>query len=201
MIKKNIKDITQISSITKSMMATLGAVLLLTGCDSDDNSVLVSTNNPTDLAHCFAFSIDQVGRGNLDAGIEKFSGCLSDDYTFQFQFSADAPPIVCPGADCPIQEFSSIADLRARFANNFFVSAGYQATQHQILNIDIDQSGNRAEVFAYIQANHFLPNNSVDIAWNDYSFVAVRNNGKWVIESEEIIGTSFLNFQGAPVGG
>jgi len=157
-------------------------------------------HQPGDLANCFAFSIDQVGRGNLEAGIERFDGCLADDYTFEFVFFEGGPSIVCPGPGCPIQEFSSRADMRARFANDFFVNAGYLATQHQILNLDVSQSGATAEVNAYIQANHFLPDNSVDIAWNDYSFTAVRDGNRWVVKDEVIVGTAFLNFQGAPVG-
>ena len=180
----------------------LSCTVLVISCDSDDEVLVTGDQNtPADLARCFAFSIDQVGRGNLEAGIEKFTPCLAEDYTFEFRFAEGAPAIVCPSTECPVQDFSSVADLRAGFANAFFVDAGYLATQHQILNIDVSQNGNRAEVFAYIQANHFKADNSVDIAWNDYSFVAVRENGLWVVESEEIVGTAFLNFQGAPVGG
>jgi hypothetical protein len=156
---------------------------------------------PGDLANCFAFSIDQVGRGNLEAGIERFDGCLADDYTFEFVFFEGGPSIVCPGEGCPIQDFSSRAEMRALFADQFFQDAGYLATQHQILNLDVDQKGRKADVFAYIQANHFLPDNSVDIAWNDYSFHAERNRLGWKVKSEVIVGTAFLNFQGGPVGG
>lgn len=190
------------TKITTKVVAVLSIAVLLTGCDGDDTTVVVSEKHGAgDLANCFAFSIDQVGRGNLDAGIERFDECLADDYTFEFAFFEGAPSIVCPGTDCPIQEFSSRADLRARFASNFFVDAGYLATQHQILNLDVSESTDRAEVFAYIQANHFLPDNSVDIAWNDYIFVAVREGDRWVVQSEVIVGTAFLNFQGTPVGG
>ncbi|MGH1487804.1 MAG: nuclear transport factor 2 family protein [Acidimicrobiales bacterium] len=156
---------------------------------------------PGDLTNCFAFSIDQVGRGNLEGGIERFDGCLADDYTFEFVFFEGGPSIVCPGEGCPIQEFSSRAEMRALFADQFFQDAGYLATQHQILNLDVDQKGRKAEVFAYIQANHFLPDNSVDIAWNDYSFKAERDRRGWKVKSEVIVGTAFLNFQGGPVGG
>ncbi len=158
-------------------------------------------NQPADLANCFAFSIDQAGRGNLDGSIEKFDDCLADDYSFSFSFFEGADPIVCPGEGCPIQEFDSLGDLRARFAYSFFQDAGYLATQHQMLNVDVTRHGNQAEVFAYIQANHFLPDNSVDIAWNDFTIQTERQKGKWVITDEVIVGTAFLNFKGGPPGG
>jgi len=58
--------------------------------------------------------------------------------------------------------------MSAPFAAPCFENAGHVATQHQMLNGDVThRGGDRAEVFAYIRANHFLPDNSVDIAWND----------------------------------
>lgn len=181
-----------------AVLATL-AIVALAGGQADASGG--NRNQPADLANCFAFSIDQVGRGDLDGGIERFDECLADDYTFEFAFVAGGPTITCPGEGCPIQEYSSIGDLRARFANDFFVNAGYVATQHQILNVDVTRKGKEAEVFAYIQANHFLPDSSIDIAWNDYSYTAVREKGRWVVKDELIVGTAFLNFQGQPVGG
>lgn len=187
--------------VASKVVLLLAVAVFAASCSSDSSEVSeVDEHKPEDLAHCFAFSIDQVGRGNVDAGIERFDECLADDYTFEFQFFEGGPSIVCPSAECPVQEFSSPGDLRARFATNFFVPSGYMATQHQILNIDVDQNGDAADVFAYIQANHFLPDNSVDIAWNDYSFNAVRSGDRWLIQDEVIVGTAFLNFQGAPVG-
>ena len=156
---------------------------------------------PDALAFCFASSIDAIGRGNLDAGVEGFDECLTEDYVFEFQFAPGAPSVICPGDGCPVQDFSSIGEMRAVFANDFFVSAGYLATQHQLLNIEVDQNGDRADVIAYIQAQHFLPDNSVDIAWNDYAYTAVLEDGRWKMDSETIIGTAFLNFQGQGVGG
>ncbi len=198
-VKKSLRGRTLAGvSALLTILVAIG-VMALTGGQADASGK--DGNQPEDLANCFAFSIDQVGRGNLDGGIEKFDDCLADDYTFEFVFFEGGPSIVCPGEGCPIQEFSSRADMRARFADDFFQAAGYLATQHQILNLDVTRHGNQAEVFAYIQANHFLPDDSVDIAWNDYSFTAEREKGRWVVKDEVIIGTAFLNFQGGPVGG
>ena len=175
--------------------------------DTDDESADSVTltqakgDGPAALALCFATSIDSIGRGNLDAGVEGFDDCLADDYVFEFQFAPGAPPVVCPGEGCPVQDFSSVGEMRALFANDFFVASGYVATQHQLLNIDVDQDGDRADVVAYIQAQHFLPDNSVDIAWNDYEYTAVLEDGQWRMATETIIGTAFLNFQGQVVGG
>ncbi len=175
--------------------------------DSDEGSTDSVTltqgddEGPESLALCFASSIDSIGRGNLDAGVEGFDACLADDYVFEFQFAPGAPPVVCPGEGCPVQDFSSLGEMRALFANDFFTASGYVATQHQLLNIDVDRDGDRADVVAYIQAQHFLPDNSVDIAWNDYAYTAVLDNGEWRMETETIIGTAFLNFEGRVVGG
>ncbi|MEM7338295.1 MAG: nuclear transport factor 2 family protein [Actinomycetota bacterium] len=157
-------------------------------------------NGPESLTLCFASSIDQVGRGNLDGGVAGFDECLADDYVFEFQSFPGGPSVVCPGEGCPVQGFSSLGEMRAVFADSFFVASGYLATQHQVLNIDVDRSGDSAEVTAYIQAQHFLPDNSVDIAWNDYAYTAVLDNGEWKMATETIVGTAFLNFQGEIVG-
>lgn len=189
----------------RSVMAMLAILvafgLVASSCGSDSDTATQDDRVELEaLTRCFAFSIDQVGRGNVPGGIEGFDECLADDYTFEFAFFEGGPSVVCPGAECAIQDFSSPADLRARFAAEFFVPAGYLATQHQILNVDVTQNGDTAEIFAYIQANHFLADNSVDISWNDYSFDARRDGDRWVVTDELITGTAFLNFQGAPVG-
>ena len=179
----------------------LVVALLVASCGSSgDDTDTAATSGPDSAARCFAFSIDQVGRGNLEAGIDRFDDCLTDDYRFEFIFFEGGPSIVCPSPECPIQEFSSPGDMRARFAQGFFIDAGYMATQHQILNMEVTEDGDTAEMFAYIQANHFLPDSSVDIAWNDYSFTAVRDGDQWRVQNEVITGTAYLNFAGTPVG-
>lgn len=182
------------------LAAALAIALLLASCGSSSSDSDTAIDGPAGAARCFAFSIDQVGRGNLERGIERFDDCLADEYQFEFVFFEGGPSVTCPSAECPIQEFSSPGDLRARFANDFFVNAGYLATQHQILNVDVTSNGDSADVFAYIQANHFLPDNSVDIAWNDYSFETVRDGDRWLVTNEVIVGTAFLNFDAEPVG-
>ena len=156
--------------------------------------------DPADLpASCFAAGIDDM-ISDFDAGLELWEGCLTDDYSFEFVFFPGGPSIVCPGPDCPIVGASSNAELRALFAADNFEAEGYLATQHQLLNVAVDRSGSTATVTAYIQANHFLPNNSVDIFWGDYVITAVKEQGQWKVSHEVITGTSFLNFVGTPVG-
>ena len=158
--------------------------------------------NPADLAHCFAYGIDAVGRGDYDRGVAMWQQCLADDYSFKFTFYPGGPSMECPGPECPIQEFESKAELRAQFAQGEFQRQGYLATQHQMLNVEVrSREGSQAEVFAYIQANHFLDDESVDIFWGDYSIDAVKERGRWKVSHEVIVGTSFLNIEGATVGG
>ena len=61
------------------------------------------------------------------------------------------------------------------------------------------RDGNQAEVFAYIQANHFLPDNVVDIFWGNYSITCVEEGGLWRVQREEIVGTSFIKFHGEAI--
>ena len=158
-------------------------------------------NEPADLpASCFAAGIDAM-ISDFEAGVELWEGCLTDDYSFEFIFFPGGPSIVCPGAECPIVGASSRAELRALFAANNFGAAGYTATQHQMLNVAVDRSRSTATVTASIQANHFLPDNSVDIFWGDYVIDAVKEDGRWKVRHEVIVGTSFLKFQGTSIGG
>ena len=182
--------------------ALIAASLLVAGqASAHDGDARGGEKNPADLpASCFAAGIDSL-IGDFDAGVELWEGCLTEDYSFEFVFFAGGPSIVCPGPDCPIQEFSSRAELRALFAANNFQAEGYLATQHQMLNVAVDRSGSTATVSAYIQANHFLPDNSVDIFWGDYTIDAVKEQGRWKVQHEVITGTSFLNFAGNPAGG
>ena len=157
-------------------------------------------DNPEDLARCFAYGIDAIGRGDYDKGVSMWERCFADDYSFQFTFFPGGPSIECPGPGCPIQEFDSRAKLRAEFAQAEFQRQGYLATQHQMLNVELrSQNENQAEVFAYIQASHFLPDDVVDIFWGDFTIQAVEHNGRWYVSREEIVGTSFLKFQGSPI--
>ena len=157
--------------------------------------------DPADLpASCFAEGIDSL-ISDLDAGVKLWEGCLTDDYSFEFVFFPGGPSIECPGPGCPIQEFSSRAEMRALFASTNFEASGYLATQHQMLNVAVDQTGSEATVSAYVQANHFLDDNSVDIFWGDYVIDAVKQQGRWKVGHEVIVGTSFLNFQGTPISG
>jgi hypothetical protein len=74
------------------------------------------------------------------------------------------------------------------------------ATQHQMINVEErSRDGNQAEVFAYIQASHFLPDNAVDIFWGDYSITCVEQDGLWRVQREEIVGTSFIKFEGEAI--
>jgi len=157
--------------------------------------------DPIDLANCFAYGIDAVGRGDFERGVALWERCLTDDYSFKFTFYPGGPSMECPGPECPIQEFDSRARLRAEFAQAEFQRRGYLATQHQMINVEARRrEGNQAEVFAYIQANHFLPDNAVDIFWGDYTIQCVEVDGGWRVSREEIVGTSFLKFQGSPLG-
>ena len=157
-------------------------------------------SSPTNLAHWFAYGIDAIGRGDYDRGVAMWEESLAPDYSFKFTFYPGGPSLECPGPECPIQEIESVAQLRAQFAQGEFQRQGYLATQHQMLNVEErSREGNTAEVFAYIQANHFLPDNVVDIFWGDFSITCVEDNGLWRVRSEEIVGTSFLKFQGEAI--
>ncbi len=156
--------------------------------------------SPEELALRFAYGIDAVGRGDLDRGVSMWEACFTHDYSFQFTFFPGGPSMECPGPECPIQEFDSKARLRAEFAQAEFQRQGYLATQHQMHNIELrGGDGNEVDVFAYIQANHFLPDDVVDIFWGDFTIRAVEIDGRWFVSREEIVGTSFVKFHGSPL--
>ncbi len=179
--------------LTVVMFAVAGQAL------ADGSNDRFDTTGPAALpAGCFAQAIDTV-ISDFDAAVETWAGCLTDDYTLEFVFFPGGPSIVCPGPNCPIQTFSSRADLRAQFAGSNFQANGYLATQHQLSNVLVERLGALAVVSSVIQANHFKPDNSVDIFWGDYTATAVRERRVWKIQREVITGTSFLNFAGVPV--
>ncbi|MCH8129321.1 MAG: nuclear transport factor 2 family protein [Acidobacteria bacterium] len=156
--------------------------------------------HPTDLSRWFAYGIDAIGRGDYDRGVAMWEESLADDFSFKFVFYPGGPSMECPGPECPIQEFDSRAQLRAQFAQGEFQRQGYLATQHQMHNVEErSRNGNQADVFAYIQANHFLPDSVVDIFWGDYTITCVEVDGLWQVQHEEIVGTSFVRFQGSAV--
>ena len=158
-------------------------------------------SNPTNLAHLFAYGIDAIGRGDYDRGVAMWEEYLTDDYSFKFVFYPGGPSVECPGPECPIKEFDSLARLRADFARDNFQGQGYLATQHQMINTEErSRDGNRAEVFAYVQANHFLPDNVVDVFWGDFSITCVEEGGLWKVQREVIVGTAFIRLQGGAVG-
>lgn len=159
-----------------------------------------TATSPEDLAHRFAYGIDAIGRGDYESGVAMWERCFTEDYSFKFTFFPGGPSLECPGPDCPIQDFENGAVLRAQFAQSEFQRQGYLATQHQMLNVERRSSSrNQADVFAYIQANHFLPDDVVDIFWGDYSITCVGEDGQWRVQREEIVGTSFLKFRGEPI--
>lgn len=188
--------------IVTIVVALLAGSLLVAGqASAGDGDARGGEKDPADLpTSCFATGIDAL-IGDFEAGLELWEGCLTDDYSFEFVFFPGGPSIVCPGLGCPIVGASSRAELRALFASTNFEASGYLATQHQLLNVAVDRSGSTATVSAYIQANHFLDDESVDIFWGDYTIDAVKERGRWKVSHEVIVGTSFLNFEGTPVGG
>ena len=179
--------------------AALGASVLAGAASADGHDVPQSS--PSELTTCFATGIDSIGRGDADGGLALWQECLAEDYTFTVTFFPGGPGFTCPGSECPIQDVDTIAEVRARVAIDEFARQGYVSTQHQMLNVhEVMHDDENATVTAYIQANHFLPDGSVDIFWGDYVIDAVRQDGAWRVQDEEIVGTSFLKFEGGPVG-
>ena len=189
---------TRIRIITIIAALLAGSLLATTQASASGGHSRGGEKDPADLpAACFAEGIDDL-INNYDTALTLWEGCFTDDYSFEAVFFPGGPSFECPGPGCPIQEFSSRAEIKATFAADEFARAGYLATQHQMLNVTVDQNGRTATVSAYIQANHFLPDNSVDIFWGDYTIEVVKEHGRWKVQKETIVGTSFLNFVGTP---
>ena len=60
----------------------------------------------------------------------------------------------------------------------------YQATQHMVTNHRVEISGTRATCIAYVQASHWLPNDSGNPMWEVngyYRYTLVRDGSSWKI--------------------
>ena len=143
------------------------------------------------VTNCFPYGIDAIGAGDFDGGLAIWEGCLADDFSFAFSFGPGSPLIECPSPDCPIQEFSSRAELRALFAQVAFEASGYTATHHNLTNVNVDVNGRNAQVRAYITAWHVVPDAGFDLALTTYQTEVVREGREWKIQRELIEVVSF----------
>ncbi len=160
----------------------------------------MNRSNPTDLAYWFATGIDAVGRGDYDEAIELWSVCLADDYSGRFTFMPGGPSMEFPTPDTDEGGSEARAHIRAGIAKTDFEQHGYYATHHHLLNVhERERHASRAEVSAYIQANHFLPNNTVNVFWGTWSATCVEESGLWRLQREEIVGTSFIKLNGGAI--
>ncbi|MCG8339014.1 MAG: nuclear transport factor 2 family protein [Proteobacteria bacterium] len=63
---------------------------------------------------------------------------------------------------------------------------GFKSTHHQLGNFITEISGNKAQVFCYGTATHFLPNESGRNVWTvvgTYDFKLIRTSGGWKVSS------------------
>ena len=67
--------------------------------------------------------------------------------------------------------------------------SGLQATQHMISNHLITVTGNEATCLAYVQAQHYLPNDTGEPTWTlggRYTYLLIRTAQGWKIRSSTL---------------
>lgn len=63
---------------------------------------------------------------------------------------------------------------------------GFKSTHHQLGNLVIETSGNKAQVFCYGTASHYFPNESGRNVWivvGTYDFELIRTASDWKVSS------------------
>ena len=134
---------------------------------------------------CYPFGIDQIGRGDFDAGLAIWKQCFSGDY--RFTVNVGRGDTVCPGDACPFPKEMSTVEMRANFARKAFQASGFVRTSHHITNVRVafpDKS--HATVNAYIQAWHVKADGSILAAPGTWDLGLVKRQGKWWIATEKL---------------
>ena len=63
---------------------------------------------------------------------------------------------------------------------------GFKSTHHQIGNVMVEIMGEKARVFAYGTASHYLPNDVAEDVWivvGSYDFELIKNDDVWKVKS------------------
>jgi hypothetical protein len=176
------------------LLAATGARPALAAGVADDLAV---RNHIT----CYPFGIDQIGRGDFDAGVAIWKQCFSPDY--RFTVNVGRGDTVCPGDSCPFPKDMSSVEMRANFARKAFQASGFVKTSHHITNVHVTfTDASHATVNAYIQAWHVKADGSILAAPGIWDLGLKKEHGKWWIATEKlsIVFAGILQSPAAPAG-
>jgi hypothetical protein len=149
-----------------------------------------------ELIYCYARGTDAIGDSTTNAdpraeGLAIYRKCFAPDAQFRAWFpqqpfdsqtfpNPDAFPDTAPA---PFIGPAAWAD----FVNTVFRGNGYTFTQHMLSNVDVQVSGTRALLTAYLNASHVIsgdaiggPSRCVAVANGTYSLTAEKRRGRWI---------------------
>jgi len=135
---------------------------------------------------CYPFGLDEIGRGDSDAGLEIWKKCFMPDYKFSV-FLGFGQPTECPGEKCELPGATSI-EKRAAFARGIYEKAGYVRTSHQLANQTVSFNGPESvHVKSYISAWHIKGDGSIVTGVGTWDVDLARSGSGWLISNEKLV--------------
>jgi len=176
---------------TRIAVAVL-AGLVLTGlalalpAGAQDTKRLADHLSALNHVSCYPFGLDEIGRGETQAGIELWKKCFAPTYTFSV-FIGFGQPTECPGDKCELPGATSI-DKRAALARGLYDKAGYVRTSHQLTNQTVSFTGaDTVHVKCYLSAWHMKTDGSIVTGVGTWDVDLARNGEGWLISNEKLV--------------
>jgi hypothetical protein len=142
---------------------------------------------------CYPFGLDQIGRGDVAAGVQEWKTCFAPDFKF-WVFLGFGQPTECPGPRCDLEGATSI-DKRAALARRIYQNAGYVRTSHQLSNQTVSFTGpDTVHIKSYISAWHIKNDGSIVTGVGVWEVDLDRKGEGWLIVNEKlgIVGAGML---------
>ncbi|MBE9207421.1 nuclear transport factor 2 family protein [Nostoc sp. LEGE 06077] len=188
---KKSREIKQVASnlfslLVKRLSLILMAVVMVLVVGSKFDVASASQPNTEseieDLAVCYAYGTDAIGRGDVLGGKNIYDDCFTRD--------AEITAIFPSGVSVTKYGANAWAD----FVADVFQGNGYTATQHLLGSIRVNiQNNNQARMSSYLHATHKLSDTSIDVANGTYVDTVIKQNGNWKISKRVLTLIDFLN--------
>lgn len=142
-----------------------------------------------DQVYCYPQGLDLMSAGDRDAGMALWSQCYDESLVSNLNFGSG--PIVCPGKECPLNQFAPDlrgAQMRAMLALSGYERAGFIATHHQLTSIRISfDTPERAQVVGHMQATHFKADAPAVVGFGRWSGTLEKKAVGWRITAETYV--------------
>jgi hypothetical protein len=143
------------------------------------------TRELTNLAGCYADGIDAIGRGNVDAGTEKWKQCFSEDVKFTLSFGKFT--MTCPGEKCSLPASMTGLERRVVLARRTFEGSGYVETSHHLTSLTVTQANAaNAVVRGHLQAWHHRKDGAFVVGLGTWEVKARKTKAGWRITEEQL---------------